>query len=459
VPGDVTLEISPPFCRTPRAELVAGLKALRQHGYHLAFDAVGNGDLPLAILLDLQPDLLKLDPRLVRGLPRDAAAVAVVEAFAQLAARTGVQLAAVGVETGDQLLLLRRLGVRLAQGNLLAAPRDRPGTPAAVSQAATELIELTPATVGDDPTPPIADLLWAAVTLPDSATTEEVRAALARAPDANGVVLVDGHNRPRASLDRSRFLLAVGANGHAVPAKRPAIRLADPPRTVGRDATALQVLELVGDSGQRAGDDVVVLDRDGRCAGVVRLGEVVRYVAEAKVEQATALNPLTQLPGTDAVAREIDRRVARAEMFVVAWLDVDSFKTVNDTVGFAAGDDLIRALGQALTDATANLPGVRVGHLGGDDFLAVTSVNEIAPLAERLIDSMWTVGGLTLSVSLAALVCGPDTVRSYRDASRLLVPLRRQAKAVAGSSWVLGRPNTDRVEILRGRARQPTTVS
>ena len=59
----------------------------------------------------------------------------------------------------------------------------------------------------------------------------------------------------------------------------------------------------------------------------------------------------------------------------------------------------------------------------------------------------------------ASLVCGIDSVRSYRDASRLLAPLKKQAKAVPGSSWVLGRPNSDRVEVLRGRARQPRAVS
>jgi GGDEF domain-containing protein len=139
-------------------------------------------------------------------------------------------------------------------------------------------------------------------------------------------------------------------------------------------------------------------------------------------------------------------------MFVVAWLDVDSFKSVNDTAGFAAGDDLIRALGRALTDAEADLPGTRVGHVGGDDFLAVADLSEIGQLAERLVDPVWTIEGLTVSVSLASLVCAVDSVGSYREASKLLAPLKKQAKEVAGSSWVLGRPNSDRVEVLRGRA-------
>jgi GGDEF domain-containing protein len=357
------------------------------------------------------------------------------------------------VETPEQLAMVSRLGIRLAQGNLIAAPGSRPTS--AVRLPAEVLAPAEP-----DPTPVLTAVLHAAVTLAETATVEQVRDALVRHPDAGAAVLLDPGHRPRATLDRNRFLLAFGTHGHLQHGKRPALRHADPPRLVRGDATALELLELIGATDRaRTGDDLVVVDDTGRCAGVVRLAELVRVVAAAKVDRAAAVNPLTGLPGADMLTREIERRIARGGMFVVAWLDVDSFRTVNDTVGLAAGDDLIRAIGKALADAAAGLPGTRVGHVGGDDFLAVTDVEEIAPLAEQLVDPLWTVAGLTVSVSLAALVCGADAVRSYRDAAQLLAPLKRQAKAVPGSSWVLGRPNTERVEVLRGRARVPKAVS
>jgi diguanylate cyclase (GGDEF)-like protein len=181
------------------------------------------------------------------------------------------------------------------------------------------------------------------------------------------------------------------------------------------------------------------------------LTEVVRGVAEAKVEQAVALNPLTRLPGTGTVTREIDRRLERAEMFVVSWLDVDAFKQVNDTKGFAAGDDLIRAIGRALSDLAGRLPGTRVAHVGGDDFLVVSDVDEVGTLAAEVVDRTWTADDLTVTVSLASLVCAVGSVESYREASRLLAPLKKRAKEVGRSSWVLGRPNSDRVDVLRGR--------
>jgi diguanylate cyclase (GGDEF)-like protein len=138
---------------------------------------------------------------------------------------------------------------------------------------------------------------------------------------------------------------------------------------------------------------------------------------------------------------------------VAAWLDVDSFKKVNDTAGFAAGDDLIRGLGRTLTDLAAQLRRMTVSHVGGDDFLIACDMDEIGTVAAALVDTQWAAEGMPVTVSLATLACGSGTINSYRDASRLLAPLKKRAKAVPGSSWVLGRPGSERVEVLRGTSR------
>jgi diguanylate cyclase (GGDEF)-like protein len=446
-PADVTVEVTPPFGGLSREALLAGLASLRQQGFRLAFDGAGDGDLPLSLIADVVPDMVKLDAHLLRGVPDNAAAVALIEALGHLAGRTGIRLAAVGVESEEQLAVLSRLGVPVAQGNLLASAQR--GEPVFVAPEITRL-DGAPSGPGG---PLVADLVRPADIMPESATSDQVRQAFVDAQEVTGVVLVDGNGRPRWSVDRSRFLLAVtGPYGHALHAGRPAARHADPPRTIRADASSIQLLEAVGETeGSRAGDDVVVVDPAGRCVGIVRLTEVVRGVAEAKVEQAAALNPLTRLPGTGVVTREIDRRIERGEMFVVSWLDVDAFKTVNDTKGFAAGDDLIRAIGQVLSDVAARLADVRVAHVGGDDFLVLTDVDEVGTLAAAVVDRPWTVDDLAVSMSLASLVCATGSVESHREASRLLAPLKQRAKAVPTSSWVLGRPRSDRVDVLRGR--------
>ncbi|WP_312871563.1 GGDEF domain-containing protein [Amycolatopsis acididurans] len=452
-PREVVLEVGPPFAQVWPEQLLAGLHRLSELGFRLALDGLGRADLPFSLIAAAPADVLKLDRGVLYGLPRDPGSVAIVESLLHYASRTNSRLVATGIETEAQLTAVRKLGIRIAQGNLFA--------PAGDTVNLSHL--LTPATPDPDErvmpgpltAPKVGDFLRPAATLPETATCDDVRNALAAGEGPSGIVGVDEHNRPQWSIDRTRFLVSVtGPYGHALHAKRPAARLADSPHVIGVDAGALELLELVTDADwSRTGDDVVVVDEAGRCLGVVLVTEVVRGVAEAKVEEAAALNPLTRLPGSETVARDVDRRIAAREPFVVAWLDVDSFKAVNDNAGFAAGDDLIRALGRTLTDLSSRLPKMTVGHVGGDDFLIACDVDEISTIAAALLDTPWSAEGMPVTVSLATLVCATSSIASYREASRRLAPLKKRAKAVPGSSWVLARPDSERVEVLRGRGR------
>ncbi|MCR3721860.1 MULTISPECIES: GGDEF domain-containing protein [Prauserella salsuginis group] len=446
-PHEVVFEVGPPFHTAPPAALLDGLNRLTAHGFRLAFDGLGAADLPLNLLAESQTDMVKLDRSSLRRLPDDTPTAALTEALVHFADRTGVRLVATGIESEDQLDMVRGLGIGLVQGNLFA-----PAGPGSVPAGA-----IAPAHQGRDVypsggTPAIKDFLRPARTVAADATCDEVRTVLVDDVALSGLVGVDADGRPRWSIDRTRFLLAVtGPFGHALHAHRPAQRLADPPHVIRNSASALEVLDLVSDSPSgRASDDVVVIDESGRCQGVVLMHELVRGMAEAKVEQAAALNPLTRLPGSDAVARDVDRRLAANESLVVGWLDIDSFKTINDTAGFAAGDDVIRAIGRALTRLATDLGGVTVSHVGGDDFLISCGPDTIRPLADAMLDTHWSADGMPVTVSLSTLWCLRRSVESYGEISRLLAPLKKHAKNLAGSSWVCGKPGTDHVEVLRG---------
>ncbi|WP_367137850.1 EAL domain-containing protein [Saccharothrix sp. HUAS TT1] len=457
-PADLVVEVGTPYSRAPRRLLVRGVERLRRDGFRIGLDGVGEGDSPLSLLAEVQPEVVKLDREVVVALPTDPARYALAQALQHLCEHTGSLVVAEGVETEAQLAALRRLGVRLAQGNLLASAQRRPRVDATIAAVLSEVND--PEAVSSTMTAPlrrqagprVTDFLHPATTLPDSATSEEVRDVLANQPTVSGVVLVDDGGRPRWTVDRNRFLLAVtGPFGHALHAKREAARLADKPKLIGAGSSALELLDVVAHANrERTNDDLVVVDDDDRCLGVVRVADVVRGVAEMKVEQAAALNPLTRLPGSDSIAREVDRRILGGELFAVGWLDVDAFKGVNDSAGFAAGDDLIRAIGRALGEGSAAYPGVQVGHVGGDDFLVVAGLNEVVPFAAGVLDVPFDAEGRAVTLSLATLICAAGSVGSYREVSRLLAPLKEHAKSLRGTSWVLGRPGSDHVDVLRG---------
>ncbi|MFJ6660356.1 GGDEF domain-containing protein [Streptomyces sp. NPDC091377] len=437
LPWEVTVDVGPPYTHVPQHALLEAVGALREQGFRISADGVGDGDVPLRLLTDLGPDLVKLDASL---LARSAA----VKSMRTLCEELGTLLAVEGVETEGQCAAAHRAGAQLAQGNLFAPPARVPVTD----------VYVPPAAFGaEGPTrsgPSVREFVRPAALLPDSASAGQVRALLTGSPDVSGVLLVDRDGVPVRSVHRSRFLLSMsGRYGHALYADRPAAKLGDAPRTVGIDATAWEVLDVVADGGRaRTSDDVAVVDAYGRCVGVARLADLVRALSETRVEEAAGLNPLTRLPGSDAITGEVDRRIAGGWTFALSWLDVDHFKQVNDGAGFAAGDELIRSVGRLLQRTASG--STRVGHIGGDDFLVLADLEGLDPLAASVLDAPWSAGGLPVTVSLATVVCGPGSVVDHREAAACLAPLKKAAKALSGASWVLGRAGAPGHEVRRG---------
>lgn len=421
----------------PQHALLEAIGALRNQGFRISADGVGDGDLPLRLLTDMAPDLVKLDTSL---LARPAA----VRAMRTLCEQQGALLCVEGVETELQCASARSAGAQLAQGELFAPPARLPAAEVYVPPRSPGL-SVTPRSG-----PSVREFVRPAALLPAAASAGQVRALLTGSPEVSGVLLVDRSGVPVRSVHRSRFLLSMsGRYGHALYADRPAAKLGDPPRTVGVDATAWEVLDVVADGGRnRTSDDVAVVDRYGRCVGVVRLADLVRALAETRVEEAAALNPLTRLPGSDAITGEVDRRIADGRRFALSWLDVDHFKQVNDGAGFAAGDELIRSVGRVLQHAATD--STRVGHIGGDDFLVLADPEGLDPLASSVLDAPWSAGGLAITLSLATVLCEPGSVTDHRQAAACLAPLKKAAKSLSGASWVLGRAGLPGHEILRG---------
>jgi EAL domain-containing protein (putative c-di-GMP-specific phosphodiesterase class I) len=98
------------------------LAQLREAGVRIAADDAGSGYAGLEHILQLDPDVLKLDRVLVQGIAEDPARQAMCDAMVRFTARTGAALVAEGVETEADLDVLRYLGVRAAQGYLLGRP-------------------------------------------------------------------------------------------------------------------------------------------------------------------------------------------------------------------------------------------------------------------------------------------------------------------------------------------------
>ncbi len=116
----------------------------KRHGMITAIDDFGAGHSGLNMLADFQPDLIKIDMALTRAVNTDPVRYQIARAVIDLCARLHISVIAEGVETLEEAVTLRELGVRLMQGYLFARPASEqlpavsPGTFEAIQTAHAE---------------------------------------------------------------------------------------------------------------------------------------------------------------------------------------------------------------------------------------------------------------------------------------------------------------------------------
>jgi EAL domain-containing protein (putative c-di-GMP-specific phosphodiesterase class I) len=95
----------------------------RKMGFTTALDDFGAGYAGLSLLSRFQTDLIKLDMELLRGIESSGVKQAIVRGLAGIAAELNIVLLAEGIETAEELAVLRGLGIKLFQGYFFAKPK------------------------------------------------------------------------------------------------------------------------------------------------------------------------------------------------------------------------------------------------------------------------------------------------------------------------------------------------
>jgi EAL domain-containing protein (putative c-di-GMP-specific phosphodiesterase class I) len=115
-PDDLVLEISEQESIENFAIFREMRDSWRELGIRIAVDDAGAGYASLEAIMEITPDFLKADMRLVRGIDTDPPRQEVLRALNAVARRIGAQVIAEGVETEDELRVLRQLGIPYGQG-------------------------------------------------------------------------------------------------------------------------------------------------------------------------------------------------------------------------------------------------------------------------------------------------------------------------------------------------------
>jgi GGDEF domain-containing protein len=117
--------------------------------------------------------------------------------------------------------------------------------------------------------------------------------------------------------------------------------------------------------------------------------EVIRRVRLCLSRMARSLdaNPLTGLPGNTSILHETTRRIESGLPFALAYLDIDNFKSFNDRYGYARGDEVLVVACRLLTTVVQEFEGAAgfVGHVGGDDFVFMSSPAAVDNICQTVI--------------------------------------------------------------------------
>jgi diguanylate cyclase (GGDEF)-like protein len=172
-----------------------------------------------------------------------------------------------------------------------------------------------------------------------------------------------------------------------------------------------------------------------------------------RLRRTSRTDVLTGLPNRalflERLSRSLMRLGRQGGLTAVMYLDVDGFKTLNDSMGHDAGDWVLVELARRVTDVLR--PTDTFARLGGDEFAAVcedfAAVEDVERTAGRMVaavDRPWVLNGtsLRIGVSIGIIVTGSgDDVPA--DLMRAADAAMYRAKRVGGSTWVRepGRPS------------------
>jgi len=121
-PHRITLELTEHVDIHVSSEIRRVRQTLREMGVKLAIDDTGSGFASLSLVLEMGPDIIKLDRRLTDGVDLDPVRRALARSLVSFAAETGARVVAEGIETEAQLRVLTELGVPFGQGHHLGWP-------------------------------------------------------------------------------------------------------------------------------------------------------------------------------------------------------------------------------------------------------------------------------------------------------------------------------------------------
>ena len=467
----IVLEIgkSQPF--DDLTEIKKTLAVLLSMGFRTALDDLGEAYASLRLWLELRPNYVKIDRQFITGIDRDDFKLQFVRAIAQISETTGTIAIAEGVETGEELLAVRDLGIRYAQGYFLSRPSATPHT--SISDDVKNIIGAQRIAVFRNDVAPayqnavhaqIGKLVTAIEPLAVSTPNEIVMARFNQDSNLAAIpVVADGI--PVGIVRRPRFIQEFARPfRHELYDKRPcALFMDNDPLIVEAGMSIPAVSEKLTELDRRHLASGFIITSDHMYIGMGSGQALVRELTEMQINTARYANPLTLLPGNVPIDEHVERLLGAQISFAAAYVDIDHFKPFNDLYGYRKGDEMIRAVSRTIVQSVD--PALDfVGHVGGDDFIVhlqsrdwESRLNAILKAFDSVRAAMLSTQDLQLgtyvandrkgkrraiptpTLSIGVVHVNADAYQCAQAVALALADAKREAKKVDGNSLFLDR--------------------
>jgi diguanylate cyclase (GGDEF)-like protein len=368
------------------AEVVEEARSL---GLSLALDDFGDGHSSLRLWSQLKPEVVKIDKYFIRNLSADGDKLKTIQALQQIASIFGSALVAEGVETAEDLRILRDLGIEYGQGYFLGRPEVTP-LKALLAEPRRVLSERQVAVF-----PELGRLsqgghlrslsLIKAPTVNPNTSIDELARIFMQDPALHAMAVTEG-DRPVGIINRAQFMNEYSKLYYReVWGRKPCFIHANrEPRLIEREHSVDELVGILTSQDQRYLSDGFIVTENGSYVGLGTGDQLVRSVTETRIEAARHANPLTFLPGNIPITQHIERLLKKEVCFVACYADLNHFKPYNDYYGYWRGDEMIRLLARVAMEQCDPQRDF-LGHVGGDDFIILFQSADWLKRCERLV--------------------------------------------------------------------------
>ena len=462
--SDIVIEITESSTIRDYSELKEAVTKLKALGFKIALDDLGEGTSSLRLWSELSPHYVKIDKHFIANIHNDPIKLEFVRGIQKIAAESNTLTIAEGIETKDELAVIKDLKIDFAQGYLLGRP-----FPKFQSTLTEEISHLLNKNVirlfAEQQTmaskqATVSGLTSYQVAAVPEMTNEEVYDWFHHDSSLNSIPVTDHQGKPLGLISRydtiDRFARRYQKELHG---KKSCTSFMDTQcLIVQKDMHILALSELILQADPKYLLNGFMIADGERYVGMGSGHALLREVTNMQIHAARYANPLTLLPGNVPINAHIDKLLERRIKFVACYCDLDHFKPFNDAYGYRRGDEVIQFVGRMLS-SMVNPEHDFVGHIGGDDFVIVFQSEDWERICRDILDTVGKVmpdfydlkdvqsGGIHIedrlgnehffpfgSLSIGAVRVSAESFASHHEVAGAMSHAKKQAKKIAGNS-------------------------